>query len=331
MEKTQRVKTYKLIIFLFILVVLGILFAGFIPKEGEKNIPNKEASKILKGRSCYAERVEANPEFGKGYSYSFVSFTMESGQVRGVIENYPYGTDSMRGSFAGTFNPLNNTLKVSTNLLAEGTIFQDERSFNILGDAITLGYKDIDGQMATLAQVPCEIYDKMYTDFQSEILDNIVNSTDTSRLMAIGDVVEAVSIGAISQVANLSFLERRIDLDNDYQTEEYLVYINHAYLCGTGGCNLYIIDGEGETLSKITVVRLPVYSTANLAPTSPEEMKGRGWRDLIVWSDGAYRRVAHDGNNYQSNPSLLPEIPQEEILGHPEEYIMLFDYLDPGF
>mgnify|MGYP006935562941 FL=1 len=81
----------------------------------------------------------------------------------------------------------------------------------------------------------------------------------------------------------LRFMEVAVDLDNDYQTEEYLLYIMDSMLCGSGGCNLLVIDGNGNTLSNTTVVKLPIYMpTQTIA-----DMASKGlWKPLYVWSQG---------------------------------------------
>ena len=129
-----------------------------------------------------------------------------------------------------------------------------------------------------------------------------------------------------AQLKNIRFMELETDLDNDYQNREFLIYVMDPMLCGTGGCSLYIVDSNGKTLSYMTVTKLPVYT---IMPTAESQQTDKGkWRDLFVWSNGAFRQLKHDGTAYPNNPSMEPEVKESEIVSHPEKYRMLLNFLD---
>ena len=122
----------------------------------------------------------------------------------------------------------------------------------------------------------------------------------------------------------MRFLELAIDLDNNYQTEEYLLYIMDPMVCGSGGCNLLVIDENGKTRSNTTVVKLPLY----MPVSTIEDMEKKGdWKSLFVWSEG-FRKLIPENGKYTSNASMAPEISENELKGHPEKYQLVLDYLE---
>lgn len=92
------------------------------------------------------------------------------------------------------------------------------------------------------------------------------------------------------------------DLNGD-GSPEAVVYVSGRRWCGTGGCNLMILQREGETYrlrGKLTVTRPPVGLLAQ---------RTSGWHDLAVSIGGVagYRAVVpFDGQRYASNPSMPP-------------------------
>lgn len=91
------------------------------------------------------------------------------------------------------------------------------------------------------------------------------------------------------------------DLNGDGEPEIFVMFQGGLF-CGSGGCTSYLLDADGDILNRMTVVKPPVL----LAETSQN-----GWRDFIVWSNGAYRLMSHDSQSYPSNPSLQPVVERD--------------------
>lgn len=86
---------------------------------------------------------------------------------------------------------------------------------------------------------------------------------------------------------------------NDDGKKEILVGLIGSYFCGSGGCTQYILDNQGNVISKFTVAGNPVVIDTH---------KSNGWKDLIIYSGGKNRLVKFDGKKYPSNPSVQPEL-----------------------
>lgn len=86
------------------------------------------------------------------------------------------------------------------------------------------------------------------------------------------------------------------DLNNDGRNE-LLVLMQDPYFCGSGGCTAYLFDNKGAILHRLTVASMPILLSNRI---------NNGWRDFYVWSEGALRTIAHDGNGYPTNPSVEP-------------------------
>ena len=89
----------------------------------------------------------------------------------------------------------------------------------------------------------------------------------------------------------------KIDLNGDGK-DEYFVRLMGSYFCGSGGCTFLLLDRYSEIITKFTVVRPPIYVSAE---------KDNGWRKLMVESEGKFKELIFDGKSYPSNPSVAPD------------------------
>lgn len=91
------------------------------------------------------------------------------------------------------------------------------------------------------------------------------------------------------------FIFFEYDLNEDGKKEIFVGLIG-TYFCGSGGCTQYLLDNEGNVITKFTVAGYPVVIDNN---------KTNGWKDLFIQSGGKTRIVKFDGKKYPSNPSTL--------------------------
>ena len=300
--------------------------------EVKMEVPTEETAnpqaEVYKGEMvdsqefCFVSKSAVTIADSEGFNYSFLRFTVADGDsAEGTFMSSPYGTDGSRGSFKGIFREDENLLQTTTTHLAEGERYEETRDYSIGADGIAL--LDESGKpVMTMPVVSCEQYDKEMKMYRQNILKNRVNTSDRTRLKKVKEVLE---FGYTEeQLDNLRFMELQIDLDNNYQTVEYLLYIMDPMVCGSGGCNLLLIDDNGKTLSNTTVVKLPLY----MPVATVEDMQNKGdWKPLFVWSQG-FRKLASEDGSYPSNASMAPEFPENELTGHPEKYQLVLDYID---
>jgi hypothetical protein len=287
--------------------------------------PNAEVYKgerVDSREFCFVSKSAVTIADSKGFNYYFLRFTVTDGDsAEGTFLSSPYGTDGSRGSFKGIYREDKNLLQTTTTYLAEGERYEEQRDYTLGADGIAL----VDGSGKPVMKMPvvsCEQYNEEMKMYRQNILKNKVNTSDRTRLKKVKEVLE---FGYTEeQLDNVRFMELQIDLDNNYQTEEYLLYIMDPMLCGSGGCNLLIIDDNGKTLSNTTVVKLPLY----MPVATVEDMQNKGdWKPLFVWSQG-FRKLASEDGSYPSNASMAPEFPENELTGRPEKYQLVLDYLD---
>lgn len=101
------------------------------------------------------------------------------------------------------------------------------------------------------------------------------------------------------------------DLNGD-GSDELLAYFIGPMICGSGGCNLYILeqaDGALVQRGNLSVTRLPV---------GVAEGNEGGWRDLVVTVGGGglqegLRNVPWTGEAYHSNPTVPPALPVDSM------------------
>ncbi len=97
-----------------------------------------------------------------------------------------------------------------------------------------------------------------------------------------------------------------IDLNND-GVDDAVILLQGRSWCGSGGCALLILQGEGEgyrVISKSTVTREPVRIS---------ETTSNGWRDIIVHSDGTEKLLQFAERAYPENPSMESTATQEQV------------------
>ena len=108
------------------------------------------------------------------------------------------------------------------------------------------------------------------------------------------------------------------DLNGD-GINEYLVSFSSPYFCGSGGCNLLILDKNFNLITKFTITRTPVLVDSKTT---------NGWNDIILWSNGGYHRMKFNlrDKSYPSNPSVeeVLKLESEEI----KQMLSLFDNID---
>ena len=97
------------------------------------------------------------------------------------------------------------------------------------------------------------------------------------------------------------FVQFEYDLNRD-GTNEILVGLVGPYFCGSGGCTQFLVDKEGNVITKFTVAGYPLLIDSN---------KSNGWNDLIIYSGGKNRVVKFDGKKYPSNPSVQAELEKD--------------------
>ncbi len=318
--------------FIFWVLVAAVGCKGDPKTTESKETPEAEMAKpvteIYKGEMadsrqfCFLSKSAVSMAESEGFNYSFMRFTVTDGDsAEGTFLSSPYGTDGSRGSFKGIYREDQNLLQTTTTYLAEGERYEEQRDYTLGEDGIAL--LDESGKpVLTIPVVSCEQYDTEMNTYHQGILKNRINTTDRSRLKKVKEVLD---FGYTEeQLDRMRFLELAIDLDNNYQTEEYLLYIMDPMVCGSGGCNLLVIDENGKTRSNTTVVKLPLY----MPVSTIEDMKKKGeWKSLFVWSEG-FRKLSPENGKYPSNASMAPEISENELKGHPEKYQLVLDYLE---
>lgn len=276
---------------------------------------------INNGRYCYLKKTPTPTEFGDNYNYEFTAFSLNDNQVSGgVFYYYPYGTDSQQGSFTGTYTKTNNTILITGYAWGEGDLYSITHTYTITKDSLILDTNTGDELALSIPRIDCSSYDTTLKQFHGDKLNSTINTTDTTRLQKIPDIARDIKNGTIT-IDDIQFSEIAVDLDNNYETSEYLLYPVGMNFCGSGGCNLYITNEVGVLLSKMTVVETPIYITKTTSKTPKNT-----WNNLYVWSNGAYRTMVFNGKNYPTNPSTQPTISSSDIENHPELYQLLLNF-----
>jgi hypothetical protein len=288
------------------------------PIEEEVPVATEQA-----GKMCFLNKIPVSVDYGdgeiqEGNNYEFFTFELQEGLVNnGVFYYFPFESDSQRGSFTGTYNPETKAIQTIEQAWGEGQSYEQQGNYVLGEKGLELNFTNQDGSTYVIPQIDCETYQSELDLFLNDRLASSVNTTDRTRVAKLPIFEGQVTQEMIDQV---SFQEVAFDFDRNYETEEYLIYLNGMDFCGSGGCTMYVVDQNSKVLSKMTVTDTPIY-TDLLSFEESEQMTS--WNNLYVWSDGSYRVLKHNGTSYPSNPSVEPAIEEGEIINHPEKYLLL--------
>ena len=106
-------------------------------------------------------------------------------------------------------------------------------------------------------------------------------------------------------VAPAQYSSALVDLNGD-RAPEALVYLSGQNWCGSGGCNLYILQrrsGSWRLINSVTITKPPIRFLAT---------NSRGWSDIGVYVSGGgilhgYEAVLRfNGVRYPGNPTVAP-------------------------
>jgi len=106
----------------------------------------------------------------------------------------------------------------------------------------------------------------------------------------------------------ISFSAAAVDLNGD-GAPEYVVRLMSGGWCGSGGCNTWVLTGQGKSfrvVTEMTIVQLPIRVLNS---------RVKGWRTLAVHVGGGGVQAGYeaslefDGKSYPSNPSIAPARP----------------------
>lgn len=292
-------------------------------EQTAKALPSDTSTPPLWETWCFAEKT-SSPITDGAYNYHLVKLQQQpANAIAGVVYNFPYGTDSFRASIKGVMLPEDQTINATLQGYAEGEHYTQQAKYRLLSNALELNYKTPQGEMATLPRVSCVVFDSLLKEYRQSIFKNLINTSDRSRLRQL-DSLKAYGFTE-ADLENIRFMERTVDLDRDPSTMEYLIYLMDPTLCGSGGCNLLVVDSKNTIVADITVTKLPIYTVIEDIETTMTR-KGQ-WKDLFVYSKGM-RRLAPRNGIYPTNPSGEEEVLLEQLTGFPESYSLLMDYLE---
>jgi hypothetical protein len=113
------------------------------------------------------------------------------------------------------------------------------------------------------------------------------------------------------------FIFNKVDL-NDDGNEEYLVGLIGPDFCGTGGCTMLILSQNLKLMSKITLVKYPVY-------LGTEETGNNIYKNIYLRTGQVgYVKLVWNGGKYPGNPSTQPTVP-DSLISEKIEYLKAED------
>jgi len=174
-----------------------------------------------------------------------------------------------------------------------------------------------------LFYLSCQSHVDKQADAATAAKDSAIAKTDSSESGVVSnDQVAASSYGidtyrkeAVDMVRQALRDKFKSDLDNhvidsrsrtftlfeydlnDDGKKEIFVGLTGSYFCGTGGCNVWLLNAEGKQITEFTVTTTPIVVSKS---------RTNNWNDLFINSRGVWHIVKFKGDQYPSNPSVQP-------------------------
>ncbi|WP_230292941.1 hypothetical protein [Croceicoccus sp. Ery5] len=131
-----------------------------------------------------------------------------------------------------------------------------------------------------------------------------------SNAVPVADAADGFLAQHFADDGEVSVATTAIDLNGDGM-DEIVAYASGPMLCGSGGCNVLVLEPAGEGFT----VRMD--ASVSKLPVTVLDSSSHGWRDLTVWVGGGGGESGNavlrfDGIRYPSNPTVPPAILQEE-------------------
>lgn len=80
------------------------------------------------------------------------------------------------------------------------------------------------------------------------------------------------------------FSYEAIDLNNDGDLEYFIRFFT-AYFCGSGGCNILILNSKFQLITDFSNTSPLIYVDSNTT---------NGWRNLFLWSNRSYFKIIYN-------------------------------------
>lgn len=106
------------------------------------------------------------------------------------------------------------------------------------------------------------------------------------------------------------FIYNLVDMNDDGK-EEYLIGLMGPDFCGTGGCTMLILGQDLKLISKITLVKYPIY----LGPDESDNKTNKYKYIYMRTGQVGYVKLVWNGKKYPGNPSIQPTVPESYLTG----------------
>lgn len=126
-------------------------------------------------------------------------------------------------------------------------------------------------------------------------------SLSTSKAFLQQAFKEDIEKDLMDSMSRTYFLSE-VDLNGDGKMETF-IGLQGPYFCGSGGCTVILLDDKGKQVNRFTVTDYPIW-------VSNEQ--SMGWKNLVFGSRGKQHLMKFNGKAYPSNPSLEPEIAEND-------------------
>jgi len=108
-----------------------------------------------------------------------------------------------------------------------------------------------------------------------------------------------------------------VDLNNDGKKEIFINFMT-PYFCGSGGCNILLLDSNFNVITKFTVMQIPLFL---------QKETTNNWKNLLIRSGEDFRQLVYKNGKYPSNPSVVKKYPYSP---NAHDWVLFDDQFSPS-
>ncbi|QOD61982.1 hypothetical protein H9I45_05935 [Polaribacter haliotis] len=108
-----------------------------------------------------------------------------------------------------------------------------------------------------------------------------------------------------------------VDLNNDGKKEIFINFMT-PYFCGSGGCNILLLNQDLKQITKFTVMQTPLFL---------QKETTNGWKNMLIRSGKDFRQLLYKNGKYPSNPSVVKKYPYSP---NAHDWVLFDDQFSPS-
>ncbi|TMM29078.1 hypothetical protein FDT66_11870 [Polaribacter aestuariivivens] len=260
----------------------------------------------IEGQVLSSAELDINNDNFKEY-YLKILPTDDSGN----IDLMGFASHKNKSIYKIEVNESNHLREVNTDKIS----FSDnkiERSFTSDGKENGYSYN-----LIYIEEINKYILENIFKDEDSKYMDFTENDELAKKIATFFKEDYLKSDVNILTENDRKFQLAEVDLNNDGKKEIFINFIT-PYFCGSGGCNMLLLDANFKIITKFSVMQTPLFL---------QKETTNNWKNMLIRSGESFRQLVYKNGKYPSNPSVVKKYPYSPS-GH--DWVLFDEQFSPS-